>query len=202
MKASLTKLHCTAALLLAILVMGACAIQPSIRASYDSNIDFARYKTFGFISPLATDRIGYQSLVSQELKANTQRELELRGLRLDNANPQLLINFNAALKDKTRISTMPTPLNNGLGYFGGNYYDYRGGIYSPWPYYSDQTVIFNYKEGTINIDVVDAARKQLVWEGIVTDSNVTQGELANLPESIKTAVIAAFAKFPLPPTKQ
>ena len=75
-------------------------------------------------------------------------------------------------------------------------------LHSPWPYYVDQTVAFNYKEGTINIDVVDAARKQLVWEGIVTDSNVTQEELANLPESIKTAVIAACAKFPLPPTKQ
>jgi hypothetical protein len=190
------------AALLIVLALGACAIQPSVRASFDSNTDFTRYRTFGFVTPLATDRSGYQSLVSQELKANTQRELESRGLRLDNANPQLLINFNAALTDKTRLSTMPVPSNNGLGHFGGNYYAYRGGIYSPWPYYVDQTVVFNYKEGTINIDVVDAARKQLVWEGIVTDSNVTQEELANLPESIKAAVSTAFAKVPLPPTKQ
>jgi Domain of unknown function (DUF4136) len=202
MKTNFIKLARKFAGLLVVVALGACAIQPSVRASFDSNTDFTRYRTFGFVTPLATDRSGYQSLVSQELKANTQRELESRGLRLDNANPQLLINFNAALTDKSRLSTMPVPLNNGLGYFGGNYYAYRGGIYSPWPYYVDQTVVFNYKEGTINIDVVDAARKQLVWEGIVTDSNVTQEELANLPESIKAAVSAAFAKFPLPPTKQ
>jgi hypothetical protein len=202
MKTNFMKLTNRIAGLLIMFALGACASQPSVRAANDGNTDFTRYRTFGFITPLATDRSGYQSLVSQELKANTQRELELRGLRLDNGNPQLLINFNAALTDKTRISTIPSPLNNGLGYFGGNYYAYRGGIYSPWPYYVDQTVVFNYKEGTINIDVVDAARKQLVWEGIVTDRNVTQEELANLPESIKTAVSAAFAKFPLPPAKQ
>lgn len=180
-----------------LLTLGACATQPQAYAAYDNNTDFKQYKTFAFVSPLATDRSGYQSLVSQELKLSTQRELETRGLRLDNSNPQLLVNFNAALVDKTRVSTTPVPLSNTLGFYGGSYYGYRGGVYLPWPLYVDQTVVFNYKEGTLNIDVIDAARKQLVWEGLVTDSNVTQDELTNLSTSINTAVKAAFAKFPL-----
>ena len=65
--------------------------------------------------------------------------------------------------------------------------------------YVDQTVVSNYKEGTLNIDIVDSARKQLVWEGVVTDSDVTQAELVNLPASIDAAVAAAFAKYPVQP---
>ena len=148
------------------------------------------------MSPLATDRVGYQSLVSQELKAATTREMTARGLRLDNNDPQLLINFNAALTDKTRVISMPVLGNGGMGFYGGGYYGYRRGIYAPWPQYVDQTIVTNYKEGTLNIDVIDAARKQLVWEGIVTDSNVTQDELADVPTTINNAVKAAFEKYP------
>jgi Domain of unknown function (DUF4136) len=180
------------------LFLTACSIAPQVRTSYDSTADFTQYKTFGFMNPLATDRSGYQSLVSQELKANTRRELEARGMRMDNVAPQLLVNFNAALKDKTRIRSSPVLVNGGLGFYGGSYYGYRGGAYSPWPMYIDETVVTTYKEGTLNIDLIDALRKQLVWEGVVIDSNVTQDELANLPESLSAAVKAVFSKFPLP----
>ena len=180
------------------LALSACATLPEVRASYDRSADFTQYKTFAFVSPLATDRGGYQSIVSQELKAATQREMVARGLRMDNSAPQLLINFNAALVDKTRVSSMPVLVNGGLGFYGGSYYGYRRGAYLPWPQYVDQTIVSTYKEGTLNIDVIDAARKQLVWEGVVTDSNVTQEEMANLSTSLNDAVKAAFASYPIP----
>ena len=179
------------------LALSACASLPQVRISYDRSADFTQYKTFAFMSPLATDRGGYQSLVSQELKVATRREMEARGMRMDDVAPQLFINFNAALVDKTRVSSMPVLVNGGFGFYGGGYYGYRRGAYLPWPQYVDQTIVSNYKEGTLNIDVIDAARKQLVWEGVVTDSNVTQDELANLSTSLNDAVIAAFAKYPV-----
>ncbi|QJQ05311.1 DUF4136 domain-containing protein [Undibacterium piscinae] len=151
------------------------------------------YKTFAFVTPL--DRpCGYQSIVSQELKANTTREMEARGMRLVDVAPQLLVNFNASLSDDP--CHHHAGINSGLG-MGVGYYGYRGGMYSPWPMYMDQTVVTQYKEGTLNIDVVDAARKQLLWEGVVTDS-VTHKDLSNLPEAISIAVKAAFAKYPIP----
>ena len=178
------------------LALSACADLPQVRASYDRSVDFTQYKTFAFLSPLATDRDGYQSLISQSLKAATQREMDARGLRIDNSAPQLLINFNAALIDKTRVSTSPVLVSGGLGFYGGGFYGYRRGVYTLWPQYVEQTVVFNYKEGTLNIDVIDATRKQLVWEGVVTDSSVTQQEMADLPASLSAAVKAAFASYP------
>lgn len=174
-----------------LLALGGCATGPDVRADYDRTVDFTAYKTFAFASPLGTDRGGYQSVVSQHLKAATQREMEARDLRLDTRAPQLLVNFNAALSDKLRVTSTPT-MTMGVGYYG-----YRGGLYSAWPLYTDHTTVSQYKEGTLNIDVVDAARKQLVWEGVVTDS-VTQKMLDNVPAAVDVAVKAAFAKFPVP----
>jgi Domain of unknown function (DUF4136) len=174
-----------------LLALGGCATGPDVRADYDRTANFSAYKTFGFASPLGTDRGGYQSVVSQHLKAATQREMEARGMRLDPAAPQLLVNFSATLNDKLRVTTMPT-MSMGVGYYG-----YRGGMYSTWPLYADQTTVSQYKEGTLNIDVVDAARKQLVWEGVVTDS-VTQKMLDDVPAAVNAAVKAAFTKYPVP----
>jgi hypothetical protein len=181
-----TLLACVAGLM----ALGGCATAPNVRVDFDRGVDFTQYKTFGFASPLGTDRSGYQSIVSQHLKAATQREMEARGMRLDGAAPQLLVNFSAALSEKMRVTTMPAP-SMGLGYYG-----YRGGMYSAWPMYRDETVVTPYTEGTLNIDIVDAARKQLVWEGVVTGS-VTQNTLDNVQPGIDAAVTAAFAKYPI-----
>jgi len=176
-----------------LLTLAGCASAPEVRVDYDRTVDFKSYQTFGFITPLGTDRGGYQSMLSQHLKAATQRELEARGMRLDSSAPQLLVNFSSQLSEKLRVYSAP-----GVGYYGwgGGYYGYRAGMYGAWPMYGGTTVM-PYNEGTLNIDVVDAARKQLVWEGIVTGS-VTQKQLDNVQQSIAEAVAAAFAKYPIP----
>lgn len=176
-----------------LIALAGCASAPDVRVDYDRTVDFKSYQTFAFITPLGTDRGGYQSMVSQHLKAATQRELEARGLRLDASAPQLLVNFSAQLSEKLRVYNAPA-----VGFYGwgGGYYGYRAGMYGAWPMYGGPTVM-PYSEGTLNIDVVDAARKQLVWEGIVTGS-VTQRQLDNVQQSIDEAVAAAFAKYPIP----
>ena len=173
----------------ALLVLAACAGSPTVRTNVAPGTDFTTYKTFGFVGTLGTDRAGYRSIVSQQLIIDTQRELEARGFVRSDAAPQLLVNFSANLVDALQVSPAPPPV-----YLGG-YYGYRGGLYSTWPMYGGNTVT-QYTQGTLNIDIVDAGHKQLVWEGVVTDS-VTQQDLDNLPAALNKAVIAAFAKFPI-----
>jgi len=175
-----------------LLTLVGCASGPTVRASAEPGTDFAQYKTFAFMSPLGTDRAGYRSIVSQQLMAATQREMEARGMRRVDDSPQLLLNFGATLSEKLEVTTMPAPA---YMYGAPGYYGYRAGLYSTWAYY-DQTRVWQYTQGTLNIDVVDAARKQLVWEGVVTDS-VTQKDLDDVPTAISRAVAAAFAKFPI-----
>jgi len=194
MHAGLTKIVLPLAIAALLLALGGCASGPDVRVDYDRSADFTQYQTFGFVSPLGTDRDGYQSIVSQHLKAATQREMEARGMRLVGSDPQLLVNFNAALNEKMRVITTPAPIY-GMS-MGGGYYGYRAGMYGAWPLYRDMTTVMPYQEGTLNIDIVDAARKQLVWEAVVTDT-VTQDMWDNVQAAIDSAVQAAFAKYPI-----
>lgn len=185
----------TAALAMSLL---AAPVQagPKAVAHADTSVDLRQYQTFGWADPIGTDQNGYQSILSQNLKATTQRQLEARGLRYDPANPQLLVNFNASLDDKMRVSTYAAPM---MG-MGRGYYGYRGSMYGTYPMYQDQTTVSQYKEGTLNIDIVDLARKQLVWEAVVTDT-ITQKKRDNIQKTVEDYMKAAFKKFPIPVKK-
>jgi len=175
------------------LVAAGCASGPRVRAERDKTVDFSQYHTFGFASPLGTDREGYQTMVSQYLKSATQRELEARGLRLVEDSPQLLVNFSGRLNDKL-LATPSTGVMLGVG-AGRGYYGYRTGFYTTWPLYPMETRVDTYTEGTLNIDLIDAARKQMVWEGVAV-GRVTEKTMDNLKPKIDEAVTAIFAKYP------
>jgi hypothetical protein len=178
--------------LLGLLVVTSCASGPTIRSNMDSTVDFHRFRTFGFFDPLATDREGYQSLISQQLVRSAERELLARGLTRTDTNPDLLINFSANLDQRLRVTQSPaTPT--------GSMNRHRRGFYNTWPGYQ-QTEIRQYTQGTLGIDVVDAARRQLVWEGFAM-GRVTQRTTDNLGPVLNDAVVAVFRDFPLPPNK-
>lgn len=183
------------ALLGAVLVAAGCSSGPRVRAERDATADFSRYRTFAFAEPLGTDRAGYQTMVSQYLKAATQRELEARGLRLVEADPQLLVNFNGKLSEKFRATAAPSSSIT-FGYGRGGYYGYRSGIYTTWPLYPPEPQVQPYTEGTLNIDVIDAERKQMIWEGVAV-GRVTDETMENLKPKIDEAVRAIFANYPV-----
>jgi hypothetical protein len=58
-----------------------------------------------------------------------------------------------------------------------------------------ETRVDTYSEGTLNIDVIDAARKQMIWEGVAV-GRVTEKTMENLKPEIDQAVAAIFAKYP------
>jgi hypothetical protein len=64
--------------------------------------------------------------------------------------------------------------------------------------YAERTDVTQYKEGTLTIDLIDAGRKQLVWEATVTKS-ITSKDSQNVGAALDSAVTAAFAKFPVAP---
>ncbi len=176
--------------LLGLLALTGCASGPTIRSNVDASVDFKSFRTFGFIEPLATDRAGYQSLVSQQLVASAERELVARGLQRTDTNPDLLVNFSANLDQRLRVTQ--TPVMNSR-----SFNSHRRGFYSTWPMYQ-QTEIRQYTKGTLGIDIVDAARRQLVWEGFAL-GRVTQRTTDNLGPVLDAAVVDIFRRFPLPP---
>jgi Domain of unknown function (DUF4136) len=170
---------------LVLLIAGCELSKPMIRADYDPNVDFSRYRTFGFYEKLATDQ-QYQTLTTQYFKAAVIREMTKRGYALVENDPDLMINFNIQLQEKQQIRTS--------GYPAG-YYGYRWGNYGAWGGYNYDSYTYEYTEGTMNIDMVDRVRNQMVWEGVGI-GRVTEDERANAEQSIDEAVALIFEKFP------
>jgi hypothetical protein len=177
-------------LALAAVLMTACATGPKIRTDHDPGANFANYRSYNFSAEPGTDRAGYSTLVTAHFKNAVSREMEARGYVRDESNPDLLVNFFTTVRERTDVqSTGGGRLSLGLGYYG-----YRGGLYSAWPMYNDVSST-TYKVGTASIDIVDAARKQLVWEG-VAEGRLSDKTLDNPGPTISSAVAEIFSKYP------
>jgi hypothetical protein len=177
-------------LLLPLLVLvSACASGPQVRTDYDQNADFAAYKTFAFADPLGTDRAGYTSILTERLKTLSRLQMEQRGYTYDTQSPDLLVNFLAQSRQQTEY-VPPPPMP-----WGPNYYGYRMGWYDPWMGYGFGPDIIQYTEGVLSIDLIDARKKQLVWEGIAT-SAIDNVEQAASEQSLAPVVADIFAKYP------
>lgn len=174
--------------LAAILLLAACASAPRISSEADPGADFANYKTFSFYSPLALEGHGYTTLTSARLKAAARAQLESRGYVYDETSPDLWLNINAYMQEKTDVVSMPDVDYN-------YYYSYRSRRYVAVPYWYDNTRVYQYTEGTLNFDLVDAKRNQLVWEGIAV-GRVANAKPAERAARIDQAVVDIFARYP------
>ena len=172
--------------LLGLLALTGCASGPTIRSNADPGVDFARFQTFNFMQPLSTDREGYQSFISRDLMAAAERELVGLGLTRTETSPDLLVNFSANLDQRLRVTQTP---QSSRGSFGSH----RRGFYNTWPSY--RTEVRQYTKGTLVVDVVDASRMQLVWEGVAAH-RITQSRADNIAPVIDQAMREMFAEFP------
>ena len=167
----------------------ACASGPQVRSDFDQSADFAAYRTFAFMEPLGTDRAGYTTLLTQRLKTLTRLQMEQRGYVYDAQSADLLVNFLAQSQQKTEY-VPPPPMP-----WGPNYYGYRMGWYDPWVGYGFGPDVIQYTQGVLSIDLIDARKKQLVWEGVST-SVIDNVEQAVSEKQLAPLVADIFAKYP------
>jgi hypothetical protein len=181
----------TVSLALLVLVLAGCASRgPSVHVRADPAAALASYQTYGFVAEPGTNRAGYSTFVTGYFKQAVRREMDARGYRYDEANPDLLVNFSANAREVTEVRSTPN--------FGGppfGYYGYRGGLYRWGPWYGQDVDTIRYRVGTANVDVVDARRKEMIWEG-VAEGTLSSKAMRDPKQAIDAAVRAMFEKFP------
>ena len=171
----------TILLLATVLATCGCSSNKLI-VNHDPAADFSRYRTYGFVQKLGTDSKEYGTLLSEYLKAAATRELQARGYEPSD-DPDLLVNFYVHTKDKVESTMTPSM-----------YYGYRG--YVAWGgYLGYQETVTEYTEGTLNVDIVEAMRNQLVWEATLI-GRVTDKVRENLEEAANQAISEMFEKYP------
>ncbi|HEY7772552.1 MAG TPA: DUF4136 domain-containing protein [Marinagarivorans sp.] len=179
-----------AVLCLGVLAVVGCATGPKIHSVYETGVDFNSYKTFAFLDSLEpSGEQEYRSLTNKYLKEAIRKQLTARGLS-EQKGGDLLIGFNVSTKEKIESTTAPA--------ISAGYYGYRGRYgYSYGMGYGTETRVSQYTEGTLNIDVVDAEQKQLIWEGVAV-GKLKKPKQNELRSDIHTVVQQIFVKYPVP----
>jgi hypothetical protein len=173
------------------MLAGCAAPGPDISTDYDSSADFSQYRTFAFMS---RDERGversYDTIADRRLMAAVTREMEARGYRRVEAGADLLVNFAVSTEEVEDLRTVPSSV------FPPPWYGWRTGYYyDPWPAYTYETRIDRYQRGTLFVDLVDAERRQLVWEGRAV-GRVTREAREDPGAALDQAVSEIFARYP------
>lgn len=143
------------------------------------------YSTYGFFDIEATGDTmsrNYEQNVGI-IKEAIAKNLQARGL--DEArDPALKINI--ALNVKEQVQTRQTDFRtDGLPrYMGQRRYSWK----------SEEVVTGKYREGTIVVDLVDAANNRMVWQGGA--SGIIPEKTKNFTENINQAISDVVAKIP------
>ena len=127
-------------------------------------------------------------MLTTRLKDATRRQLQSRGFK-EAPQPQLLVNFNTNVENRTDVQSSGT---------SAGFYGYRSGMYGAWGSYPQDVYTTHYQEGTLAIDLVDTTKQQLVWQG-VAQARLTKTMLENPEATIDSVVADIFEKYPVPP---
>ena len=162
-----------------ILVLAACGTPgPTVVSNTQPGIKMKNFETWDFIQPLGTDRRGARTPLSSKLMNAMMVEMQDRGLRRSNDEPDLLVDFIVTTEE--RLDVRQTPNMNTMQRSHWN----RG--FSTWPSY--QTTVRQYTQGTLLIDLIDVNNNALVAEGAaegrVRSEEITQNQVTELVTAI------------------
>ena len=163
-----------------ILLMSCSSVR--VVTDYDSNIDFSQYKTFAFFKP-GIDKANISDLDKKRILRAIESELTAKGF-VKSDNPDMLVSIFAKSRERINVN------QNNFGYgFGWGW--------NPWMMngMNNNINVSQHSEGTLFIDFVDKAKRELIWQGIGTGAlRIQNREKKEL--RIKEFVKEIISKFP------
>ena len=140
----------TLTLLLVFLVVQSC-VSVRVASDYDKNANFDTYKSFAFFKG-GIDKAEISDLDKRRILRAIESELLAKGFT-KSENPDVLVNIFTKSREKVNVYN-----NGGWGPWG------YGWGWSPW-YWGNYSHVSRSTEGTLYIDLIDASKKELVWQG-------------------------------------
>lgn len=152
-----------------------------VATDYDKNVDFANYKSFAFFKS-GIDKVEISDLDKRRILNAIDVELTAKGIT-KSENPDLLVNIFTMSRQQVDVNQF----NAGWGYGWG-------WGWNPWMWGGRSTTVSTTTEGTLYIDLIDARKKELIWQGEgvgVLTQNINKKE-----ERIKEFVKKILEKYP------
>jgi len=175
--------------LVLLFIVSSCATV-RVSSDYNQKTNFKEYKTFAFYKK-GIDKVDISDLDKRRILKAIETQLEAKGMTKSN-NPDVLVNIFTKSRQKINVYN-----NNyrgwypfyygGYGHFGRGHYGFGYGAYNN---------VTKSTEGTLFIDLIDAEKKELAWQGIGTGALVSSKNVSKKEERINEFVTEIMAKYP------
>ncbi|PWK17547.1 DUF4136 domain-containing protein [Xanthomarina spongicola] len=151
----------------------------NVASDYDKEANFTDYKTFAFYKT-GIDKAEISDLDKRRILRAIESEMLAKGFT-KSETPDLLVSIFTKSREKVNVQSS--------GYYPYGY----GWGWSPY-YWGSYNTVTTSTEGVLYIDLIDANKKELVWQGVGTgylSQNTNKKE-----ERIKEFVAAIMVKYP------
>lgn len=124
-----------------------------VYSDYDKNVNFSNYKTYAY-HKAGIDKVEISDLDKKRILRAIDQQMAAKGFTKSEA-PDLLINIFTKSREQVSVNQF----NAGWGYGWG-------WGWNPWMMgMGNQTTVSTSTEGTLFIDLIDAKKKELIWQG-------------------------------------
>ncbi|MDO3642344.1 MAG: DUF4136 domain-containing protein [Mucilaginibacter sp.] len=144
--------------------------------------NLSSYHTFAWMPPSGRNDKTVNNEADAKIKDATTNALVMKGLRLSQRNPDLIVSYTTTVGRGARTNYYTPGYYGGWGYPGwglgfgwGGWGGYGwGGFYRPYYYAYGGPFLYggptyaekeHYKEGTLIIDLIDPHTRKIVWRG-------------------------------------
>jgi hypothetical protein len=168
-----------------LLLFAVSCSSTKVHFDYDRQEDFSQLRTYNFIPLPEEIRADVNPIVIRRIEEAIALALGDKGFNRTEASPDFLVAIHLESKDKFDVqhwgySYAPYDLYyRGAGYWGS------GGI-----------SVQQYQQGTLIIDVVKAAEKELVWRGVGTKALSPNPTPRTIERNVNQVVSKIMQSFP------
>ncbi|WP_444997980.1 DUF4136 domain-containing protein [Aliikangiella sp. IMCC44359] len=151
--------------LLALLMVSACAIKPRVTSDYDTAFNFNQLTTYAWIEAKSDDKKVITLESKRQLNA-IETILNRKGFNKVSATekPTFLLKTHTVTDKKVDVDRFYST----WGYRPFFYDSFHPHFYG-WPH-SSTTVVTERKIGTLVLDIVDPVKEQVIWRGTVSST--------------------------------
>ncbi|SCY83085.1 DUF4136 domain-containing protein [Flavobacterium caeni] len=136
---------------LLVFLLGACA-SVKVSSDYDKNVDFNQFKTYAFYKN-GIDKVEISDLDKKRILRSIDEAMTAKGFT-KSENPDLLVNIFTKSREQISVNQF----NAGWGYGWG-------WGWNPYMWGGNTTTVSSSTEGTLYIDLIDAKKKEMIWQG-------------------------------------
>ncbi|WP_281989093.1 DUF4136 domain-containing protein [Aquimarina aggregata] len=165
--------------LILIITLSSCTTV-RVASDYDKKANFNTYRSFAFYKP-GIDKADISDLDKKRILRAIEADMATKGFSKSD-NPDMLVSIFTKTKENINIYQN----NFGWGYGWG---------WNPWFWGGNNfNSVSRVTEGTLYIDLIDASKKELVWQGMGT-SALTK-DVNRKQEKMNEIVTAILKEYP------